>query len=389
MSIDKSSYPALFGPTANYALLVQNSTSCIGSASISIINGNYGGNTENVSGGVQDNTNASTGYTELTTLISDIRALAVTETITGSPTINSKNFTTPGVYLFNTSGSAIDGVEFTGTLTFDGQGDPTSQFFIIVPLGNSIRFFNTYTISLTNGAQASNIFWVANNVVEITSQGTIYGVIAGGYITFLTTGKVVVNGNILTNNATNGQVQNFAQVFIDAPSALCLLKGTKLLTHRGEVAIEDITEEDQLVTYGKIHQHKEVAPEEATLEPVVWCGHFSVADFNTMTYPICFKAHSLGENLPSEDLWVSPGHGILVNNVLTFAHTLINGTTIFQDKSFTSIEYYHIKVDGHRAIQANGVLTESLNYDMKQIERRPDLYTKNKVVHPTSICMTA
>jgi hypothetical protein len=385
-TIDKSSYPTLFGPTANYAVLA-NFLSMGGSASTTIINGNYGLNLSPVGGtGTQDNFNAPAGFTELNTLLTSIYALTPTLIISGSnPTFNGYDFS-PGVYRFETTGGT-NGAEFTGILNFDAGGDATAQFIVLVPFLSNyvIRFFNTVTINLIDGAQASNIFWVSYRT-EYRHSGTLYGVFASNNISAQQNVPVTVNGNLLIEDTL--QVVSNALI-VDAPAALCLLKGTKLLTHRGEVAIEDITENDQLVTYGKIHQHKDAVLEEPTLEPVVWCGHFSVADLNTMTYPICFKAHSLGENLPSEDLYVSPGHGLMVDNVLTFAHTFINGTTIFQDKSFTAIEYYHIKVDGHRVIRANGVWTESLNYDMKKIERRPDLYTKNEVTNQKSICMTA
>jgi hypothetical protein len=38
---------------------------------------------------------------------------------------------------------------------------------------------------------------------------------------------------------------------------------------------------------------------------------------------------------------------------------MINGTTIYQDMNCTEVEYYHLEFDKHRAIVANGVLTES------------------------------
>lgn len=41
------------------------------------------------------------------------------------------------------------------------------------------------------------------------------------------------------------------------------------------------------------------------------------------------------------------------------AKDLVNGTTIFQDESFSSIEYYHVEVKDHSVINANGILAES------------------------------
>jgi antigen 43 len=38
---------------------------------------------------------------------------------------------------------------------------------------------------------------------------------------------------------------------------------------------------------------------------------------------------------------------------------MVNGTTIYQDMDCNKVEYYHLEFDKHRAIVANGVLTES------------------------------
>ena len=388
-TLDKNAYPYLFGPNANYALIVQTSFTQPGGGNTStttITNGSYGPtsvvNTRIT--GTPDDSNISAAITNITQLTSDINSLTTTETVSSvtDTVINGFDFF-PGVYLFDTQdvvGST--GTQFQGNLTFTATY-PSQQFIIKVPSNYFIILTTNAKIILQGQAQASNIFWYSDREIVFTNYtNPSYGVFVGNSVNMGNAGDLFINGNVFANTYQAGtSFQGRVNVFIDAPAALCLLKGTKLMTNRGEVAIEDITEGDQLVTYGKINQHtnKELnIKKKSLLKTVKWCGHFSVADFNTMTYPICFKAHSLGENMPSEDLYVSPGHGIIMNNTLIFAHKLINNTTIFQDKSFTSIEYYHIKVDGHHVIQANGVFTETLNYDMKKIENRPDLYTKNE-----------
>jgi hypothetical protein len=82
-------------------------------------------------------------------------------------------------------------------------------------------------------------------------------------------------------------------------------------------------------------------------------------NLNKDTLPICITAGALGENLPIEDLYVSPGHRILTDCKMVCARDLVNGTTIFQDCDRDSVHYYHLELNKHSSIVANGVLSES------------------------------
>jgi len=94
----------------------------------------------------------------------------------------------------------------------------------------------------------------------------------------------------------------------------------------------------------------------------VWCGKIP----STVKHaPICIRAHALGENQPFEDMWVSSGHGLIVGDKLVFVQEFINGETIFQDKEAPTDEYYHVKLSSHQVIFANGVASESLNFNIE------------------------
>jgi hypothetical protein len=41
------------------------------------------------------------------------------------------------------------------------------------------------------------------------------------------------------------------------------------------------------------------------------------------------------------------------------ASRLVNGTTIYQDNECDDVEYYHVELDSHSAVFANGILSES------------------------------
>jgi hypothetical protein len=79
--------------------------------------------------------------------------------------------------------------------------------------------------------------------------------------------------------------------------------------------------------------------------------------------PICIKKNAFGENTPFQDLYVSPGHRLLLNNEMVIVSRIINGTTIYQDNDCEDVEYYHLECEEHSAIFANGVLAETY-FDM-------------------------
>jgi hypothetical protein len=85
--------------------------------------------------------------------------------------------------------------------------------------------------------------------------------------------------------------------------------------------------------------------------------------------PICIKAGALDENVPRRDLWISPHHamyfkgmyfkGMALDGVLIEAKDLINSVSIVQAESVESVEYFHIELDSHDVLIAEGALSES------------------------------
>jgi len=80
---------------------------------------------------------------------------------------------------------------------------------------------------------------------------------------------------------------------------------------------------------------------------------------NKSSYPICFTRGSLGPNTPNNDVFVSPNHGVLVNNKFVSAKLLVNGKSIYQDMSMNEIKYYHIELADHHVIVADNMTAES------------------------------
>ncbi len=133
----------------------------------------------------------------------------------------------------------------------------------------------------------------------------------------------------------------------------CYSAGTRILTVRGEVAVEELQAGDLVATF---------AGTGAPLKPIRWLGHRRV-DLSRHpdpenTHPIRFRAGALGEGCPHCDLVVSPGHRIRVDDVLVTALELINGASIVQE-SPDEVEYWHVELDGHDLVLADGVQAET------------------------------
>jgi hypothetical protein len=102
--------------------------------------------------------------------------------------------------------------------------------------------------------------------------------------------------------------------------------------------------------------------------PIKWIGRRSYGGRFVMgrkdILPVCIKAGALDDNVPRRDLWISPNHAMYFaddneDGVLIEAKDLINGATIVQAESVEHVEYFHIELDTHDVLIAEGALSES------------------------------
>jgi collagen type I/II/III/V/XI/XXIV/XXVII alpha len=131
----------------------------------------------------------------------------------------------------------------------------------------------------------------------------------------------------------------------------CYAAGTRVLGAHGEIAVEDLRVGDRLVTMlGR------------RLAPVAWIGHRQV-DLRHHprpwdVSPVRVSAGAFGAGMPHRDVVLSPDHAAYVGNVLIPIRTLVNGASIAREASET-IVYYHIELDRHDVILAEGLPAES------------------------------
>ncbi|MBB2959831.1 Hint domain-containing protein [Methylobacterium sp. R2-1] len=138
---------------------------------------------------------------------------------------------------------------------------------------------------------------------------------------------------------------------------LCFTTGTKISTARGEMVVEDLRVGDLAVTAA------------GALRPIVWIGHREItAKSGSLAFnqqPVRVRAGASGRGLPSRDLFLSPGHPVLVGadadnagGVLVPVMCLINGTTVTREP-VASVTYWHVELDSHDILLAEGLPAES------------------------------
>ena len=77
--------------------------------------------------------------------------------------------------------------------------------------------------------------------------------------------------------------------------------------------------------------------------------------------PIRVARFAIGDHTPYRDLYLSPLHCIFFNESLIPVMYLINETSIAQGtpSEMSALEYYHVELDTHEVIYAEGALVES------------------------------
>ena len=125
----------------------------------------------------------------------------------------------------------------------------------------------------------------------------------------------------------------------------------QIATDRGPVAVEQLQPGDRVSAHFA----------QAFL-PVIWIGHRQIDCRRhpepRKVWPVRIQAGCFGQGLPSRDLFLSPDHAVLVEDVLIPVKYLINGTTIAQTE-VDEVSYYHIELERHDVLFAEGLPAES------------------------------
>jgi hypothetical protein len=142
-----------------------------------------------------------------------------------------------------------------------------------------------------------------------------------------------------------------AHALVSLQVMACYCTGTRILTEHGEVPVEALVVGDRVRTHSR------------ELRTVTWIGwrelSASALRRTPELAPIRIRRGTVADGVPHRDLLVSPDHGICVDGLLVPARLLVNGMTILPHRSGEPVTYWHVEVEDHAILLAEGLAAES------------------------------
>jgi hypothetical protein len=75
--------------------------------------------------------------------------------------------------------------------------------------------------------------------------------------------------------------------------------------------------------------------------------------------PVRILAHAFAQGQPRRDVLLSPDHALLFDGMLIPARLLMNSMMIRQERNWRTISYFHVELDTHDVLLAEGLAVES------------------------------
>ena len=140
----------------------------------------------------------------------------------------------------------------------------------------------------------------------------------------------------------------------------CFLRGTSVRTVDGFRAIESLSVGDLLPTrFGTLSAVSEVRS--FTLR------RSADGSWPDAQRPILVKEGAFAHGSPRRDLCLTAAHAVFIDGLLVPVVNLVNGTTItFHATDREELEFFHVALDGHDVIDAEGAPCESHRADGEQ-----------------------
>ena len=263
--------------------------------------------------------------------------------------------------------SQLDSTHWQYSLTLTDTGSTTvgTFWFAWIPLQDylltsptSITDPTGWTHSITGGTAGDGfaIQWRASSASgDIASGGTL-----AGFSFESTDSPTYVFGDSSPTFSFPQTPVVTAFVYSGAPfsdagfkftaSVACFREGTRILTTRGNVAVEDLAPGDAVLT------------RDGTTRAVDWIGHRSIDcrrhPAPHQVWPVRIARDAFATGVPARHLYLSPDHAVLADGALVPAKYLVNGETIAQ-VPIDTVRYFHVALDRHAVLLAEGLPVES------------------------------
>ena len=265
---------------------------------------------------------------------------------------------------------SLDGATLRMTPTLDGGGTIVLADSAAVTL-DALSATATVTIEFGAGPAllvlpGSGSFGVsfvglhAGDVIDFTSISSVpdgqFG--TGGAVqiggTLLVQGASGANATLQSSGAADGLTfgmgtDAFGGTVLTVIA--CFAQGTRIATEGGEVAVE------------RLRPGHIVRTHSGKLAAVRWVGYTRIDLARHPTperaAPVRIRAGAFADGLPRRDLLVSPEHCLLIDDSLVPAFLLVNGATIARQDGLAEIIYWHVELDHHDVLLAEGLPAES------------------------------
>jgi O-antigen biosynthesis protein len=272
----------------------------------------------------------------------------------GAVTVDSGGTFAPG----DPSTLTVAGLTLNSGATFDeeiggtapGSGGASGYDQTVVESGGTISLGGaTLDVSLVNSFAPSvgESFTIINNETGDPVGGTFNGLTEGA--------AFALDGDYFKISYDGGS-NNQDVVLTDIGTSPCYCPGTLIRTKYGNKRVEKLQIGDEAMTASGVAR------------PIKWIGRRSYGGRFVMgrkdVLPVCIEAGALDDNVPKRDLWISPNHAMYfeetdAGGVLIEAKDLINGVSIVQAERVEQIEYFHVELETHDVIIAEGALSET------------------------------
>ena len=244
------------------------------------------------------------------------------------------------------------------TVAMGASNAPEVYFFVIdgiqIDLNAAIA---DGTVEFTQAGAATHIITASGGLTSTGGPGN-------GSVAFIHFQSPVNSIEIFGTGGGNGNFDVF-DIGIDSEDfrVVCFAGETDIAVPNGTKRASEICAGDIVVTADGA-QVQVIAVSMRRIKPIELARELRLS-------PVLIKAGALGQGLPTRDLRVSRQHRILIasriaarlcsqTEILVPAHKLVGLPGIELDRSLETVDFYHILLDRHDVLLANGAPAESL-----------------------------
>jgi autotransporter passenger strand-loop-strand repeat protein len=201
------------------------------------------------------------------------------------------------------------------------------------------------TVDLGGAIDASTLSYTGGGSTSVTTDDLLIVSVGGQTYTQQLAGTYAREHFQLAQDGGSGTL------ITAEPDARCFRGDTRILTERGEVAVEALRVGDRVPTVLG-----------GTMAPIIWIGRREIDctqhPHPRKVWPIRVAAGAFGPGQPHTDLFLSPDHSVYISDVLIPIRHLIDGATIAQ-VPLDRVTYYHLELACHDVLLAQGLAAET------------------------------